>query len=114
MSRGSLPLRGRIEPAEACSKSSGYEHIHAMKRTLELPQEVAALATADGKPLDTAVAEAVVWDAYRRGKVSAGRAASLLHLTRLGFEEARVERGISRPTAEAELGQAQDERLPSD
>lgn len=68
-----------------------------MKTAVELPEEIAALAQREGYTLESSIQIAVVLDAYARGEISAGKAARLLDLDRLGFEDLRIERGISRP-----------------
>lgn len=68
-----------------------------MNTAVELRQEIAALAQRDGCTLESGIQTAVVLDAYARGEVSAGKAARLLGMDRLGFEDLRIERGVSRP-----------------
>jgi len=68
------------------------------KTVMEIPQDLAELLTDSGQSLPQAIASAVVWDAYTRGVVSAGRAAKLLGMERVEFEENRVLRGVSRPS----------------
>lgn len=68
-----------------------------MNTTVEIPEEIAALAETVGGNVASGVRMAVVLDAYARGRVSAGRAGRLLGIERLAFEELRIERGIERP-----------------
>lgn len=74
-----------------------------MNTTVEIPEEVAALAEAAGGNVASGVRMAVVLDAYARGQVSAGRAARLLGIERLAFEQLRIERGIERPASGGEF-----------
>ena len=74
-----------------------------MNMTVEISEAVAALAQAEGGDVAAGVRIAVVLDAYARGKISAGRAANLLGLGRLAFEELRIDRGIERPGEEREF-----------
>lgn len=68
-----------------------------MKTAVELPQAIAALARREGCTLQSSIQTAVVLDAYARGEISAGKAARLLGMDRLGFVDLRIGRGISRP-----------------
>lgn len=45
----------------------------------------------------------VLDDAYAWGQLSAGRAAWLLGIERLAFEQLRIERGIERPASGGEF-----------
>jgi predicted HTH domain antitoxin len=62
----------------------------AMKTAVELPQEIMALAQGEGCTLESSIQTAVVLDAYAQGRISAGKAARLLDLDRLGFEDLRI------------------------
>jgi hypothetical protein len=74
-----------------------------MPVAVALPDEVAALVSDEAGGFDHAVMEAVVWQQYQRGRVSAGRAAILLGLSRADFEAARIDLGICLPFSEEEL-----------
>lgn len=73
-----------------------------MKTKVEISEEVAALAQAEGGDVAAGVGRAIVLDAYAHGRISAGRAAKLLGIDRLAFEELRIQRGIERPGSNVE------------
>lgn len=74
-----------------------------MTVAVSLPEDVATLAKSEGGELDHAVAAAIVFYHYERGRLSAGKAAQLLGLDRAEFEQRRMERGIDRPFSPDEL-----------
>jgi len=74
-----------------------------MSVAVSLPEEVVALVKGEGGTLEHAVAAAVVFYHYARGRLSAGKAARLLGLGRSEFEQQRIERGIDRPYGRDEL-----------
>ena len=62
-------------------------------RTVALDDELAALLEQE-KPLDLAAREALVIELFRRGKISTGRASTLLSLSRVDFARRVSELGI--------------------
>jgi predicted HTH domain antitoxin len=79
--------------------------IRSMSVAVSLPEEVATLAKCEGGELDHAVVEAVVFYHYERGRLSAGKAAKLLGVSRLAFEDLRMANGVDRPFTDEELEQ---------
>jgi predicted HTH domain antitoxin len=63
-------------------------------RTVVLDDELAALLEQD-RPLDQAARETLVMDLFRRGRISIGRACSLLGLDRVAFASRAAELDIA-------------------
>lgn len=74
-----------------------------MSVVVELPDEIASLLEINECEMNRSVLEAVVWQQYQKGQVSAGRSAELLGLTRNMFEESRRKFGVSLPFFQDDL-----------
>jgi len=74
-----------------------------MSVAVSLPEDVVALALDEGGELEHAVAGAVVFYHYGRGRLSAGKAAQLLGMDRTEFEHQRIARGVDRPFEHEDL-----------
>jgi predicted HTH domain antitoxin len=61
---------------------------------LDLGEDLGALLTNLGQPIEQAAREMIVLELYRRGVISSGRAAALLSKTRLDFIQRASELGI--------------------
>jgi predicted HTH domain antitoxin len=53
--------------------------------TIELTEDVISLLRESSQPVEDAAREMIVWELYRRGSISRGRAAELLNLDLLTF-----------------------------
>ena len=64
--------------------------------TIKVPleEDVVALLQQSGQPAEQAVRELVVLELYRQGRISSGKGAELLGMTRLAFIQYSGERGI--------------------
>jgi len=107
MSRYTADFRARQGAAplkRGLAKLHSLRIVHTtMTVAVFLPEEVVALAKDEGGELEHAVAAAVVFYHYERGRLSAGKAAQLLGLDRTEFERQRIERSIDRPFGHEEL-----------
>ena len=61
---------------------------------LELDEELVALLEAGDRPIHQAARELIVLELHREGRLSGGRAAELLHLSREDFIRLASDRGI--------------------
>ncbi len=65
-----------------------------MGATIPLDEELVALLQRPGSSLESAARELIVFELYREGVISVGRAAELLHLSREQFTEQAAARGV--------------------
>ncbi|MCU1237999.1 MAG: hypothetical protein JWP63_5966 [Candidatus Solibacter sp.] len=61
---------------------------------LNLGDELSGVLAALGEPIEQAAREMIVFELYRRGAISSGKAAELLGMPRLDFIRRTSERGI--------------------
>jgi predicted HTH domain antitoxin len=62
--------------------------------SIELDDDLAGILGEAGQPIDRAALEPIVLELYRRGKVSSGRGAELLGMSRLAFIQQASDLGI--------------------
>ena len=74
-----------------------------MTISLNLPENLARAVLVDGEEIDHGIFVALVFYAYARGRISAGKATEMLGVDRGKFDLMRVERGIEVPFTEEEL-----------
>lgn len=53
--------------------------------SIDLEQDLAALLQGDNHPVEETARELIILELYRRGKISSGKAAELLNMSRLEF-----------------------------
>jgi predicted HTH domain antitoxin len=61
---------------------------------VELDADIVALLEAQNRPVEKTARELIVFELYREGQLSGGRAAEILHLSRAEFVQRAAERGI--------------------
>ena len=61
---------------------------------VELDADIVALLEAQDRPIQETARELIVLELYREGRLSGGRAAEMLHLSREDFIRCASERGI--------------------
>lgn len=74
-----------------------------MTISVDLPENLARAVLVEGEEIDHGVFVALVFYAYGRGCLSAGKAAETLGVNRDEFDLMRLERGIEVPFTEEEL-----------
>ncbi len=72
----------------------GKEYQRMSTVTLELDQDLIAILQQQHQPIGEAAREMIVFELYRRGSLSSGKAAQLLNLTRYEFIQRASELGI--------------------
>jgi predicted HTH domain antitoxin len=63
--------------------------------TLDLGEDLSGFLAALGQPIEQTAREMIVFELYRRGLVSSGKAAELLGVLRLEFVQRASESGIA-------------------
>lgn len=76
-----------------------------MQLTLEIPDSVIASAAMSAADLTVELKKEIAVSFYRRGVLSAGKAAELAGASRMIFETLLAERRIERPSSEEDFEQ---------
>jgi predicted HTH domain antitoxin len=61
---------------------------------VELDADIVALLEAQNRPVERAARELIVFELYRESRLSGGRAAEILQLSRAAFAQQAADRGI--------------------
>ena len=77
--------------------------VFSMTISVNLPESLARAVLVQGEQSDQGVFVALVFYAYARGRLSAGKASETLGVNREEFDRMRVERGIEIPFTTEEL-----------